>query len=458
MHRNPLITSELVLMLEAGEEEAVREFVEEHEPARAAELIEDLDRGHADRAIRLLEPRFRAQVFSYFPSERQEGLLEAFGPKESAELLRFMPHDDRADLVHRLDEGIAEAILRQMAHADREDIKRLASYEPGTAGAVMTTDYAALPARISVREALEQLRREAPDRETINTSYVIDHNRKLLGVVSLIDLVLARPATWIEDVMTAEFVSAQIDEDQEEVAKKIAKYDLLALPVVDTEGRMLGIVTHDDAMDILRQEQADDFLALAGVQASAEPDESEYWQARLWDVVRRRIVWLLPLFLSGMLTSWAQDRFHWLGDALLVTLTASVPLLIGTGGNAGSQTVGTIIRGLALGEIAPNDAYRVLLREWLTGTILGTLLGSLGFAYAFALKGYSFATALVIGLSQLCICMWANAVGAIVPLAARKLKIDPALVSAPLISTLVDVTGLVIYFTIAAMLLYRAIP
>ena len=454
--RNPLLVPDLRELIQGGEAAALRDFIEDQHPGRTAELIEDLEAKDGDTLFRILLPRDRADVLSYLDTESQNRLVEAMPPVEAAELLHLMSHDERANLVKRLDEDFVDVVLPHLAQAEREDIRRLTSYEPGTAGAVMTTDYVTLPAHITVREALERLRHEAPDKETIYYCYVVDHNRRLIGFVSLKNLILSRRSALIEDIMQRDVIFGRLDEDQETVARQIDKYDLLALPIVDSTDRLVGIVTHDDAMDILRQEQTEDILAFGGVSKTTETDEDSYWDSRIYESVRRRIGWLLLLFLGGTVTRYVISSFNWVDDRFpSIEFDAFIPLLIGTGGNAGSQTVGTIIRGLALGEIQQGDALRVLAREVLTGVLLGTLLGTLGFFFTWQLLGHSRIFALVIGLAILGICVWANGVGALVPLAAKKLGIDPALVSAPLISTLVDATGLVIFYTIAIVLLIK---
>ena len=273
----------------------------------------------------------------------------------------------------------------------------------------MTTDYVVLPPHITVREALELLRQEAPDRETIYYCYVVDHKRRLIGFVSLKRLILSRRSAVIEDIMQRDMILGRVDEDQESVARKIDKYDLIAIPVVDASDMLMGIITHDDALDILRQEQTEDILAFGGVSRDTEANEETYWQGKIVEAVRRRIGWLLLLFLAGTLTKYVSHFFKGV-QLRLPDLIDFIPLMIGTGGNAGSQTVGTIIRGLALGEIQRAQAFRVLFREWLTGLFLGVVLGSVGFIYTLVLHGNpSFAA--VIGLAILFICMWANSVG-----------------------------------------------
>ena len=365
----------------------------------------------------------RAEVMSYVGTERQVRFVEGIPPSDAATLLQLMSHDDRAHLVNRLDDDHADEILRNLAQAERDDIRRLASYEPGTAGAVMTTDYATLPPDSTVRDSLDRLRREAPDRETIDYSYVVDANHKLLGVVPLKRLILARPFARIAEIMQRDLISARLDDDQEEVARSVDKYDLFAIPILDADDKLVGIVTHDDAMDILRHEQTEDMLAFGGVAAGNDDhDEENYWQGQIHSAVRRRIGWLLFLFLGGSITRWVIHSFEWVDKepaTLGLEFATFIPLLIGTGGNAGSQSVGTIIRGLALGQIEPTDTFRVVVREMLTGLVLGLLIGILGFLYAWVFLQSPPRFGLVIGLSILMICVWANGMGALVPLMAR---------------------------------------
>jgi magnesium transporter len=454
--RNPLLVPDLRELIQAGETAALRDFFSDHHPAHVADMIGDLEPEEGDTILGLLPARNRAEVLSYLDTDRQVGIIEAMSPPEAAALLHLMSHDERADLVKRLDEDRVDQILPHLAQAERDDIRRLASYEPGTAGAVMTTDYVTLPPTLTVREALERIRHEAPDRETVYYSYVVDPQRRLVGFVSLKSLILARPLARIEDIMQHDVIFARVDEDQESVAREIGKYDLIAIPVVDASDMLVGIITHDDAMDILRQEQTEDILAFGGVSRDAEADDESYWQGRILESVRRRIGWLLMLFLAGTVTRFVVHSFNWVDDSFPgIDFDAFIPLLIGTGGNAGSQTVGTIIRGLALGEIRPADTLRVLVRELLTGLYLGVLLGILGMAFTCLVLGESPIFGAVIALAILGICIWANCVGALVPLLARRFDIDPALVSAPLISTLVDATGLFIFYMIAIILLIR---
>lgn len=455
--RNPLLVPDLRELIQAGETSALREFFSDLHPAHVAEMIEDLEPAEGDMILGLLPARSRADILSYLDTDRQVHLIESMSPAEAASLLHLMSHDERADLVNRLDEDNVDRILPHLAQAERDDIRRLASYEPGTAGSVMTTDYVTLSPELTVREALDRLRHDAPDSETIYYNYVVDLQRKLVGFVSLKTLVVSRSASArIGDIMRHDMIFARVDEDQESVARQIAKYDLLAIPVIDASDMLVGIITHDDAMDILRKEQTEDILAFGGVSRDAEADEESYWQGRTSEAVRRRIGWLLMLFFAGTITRFVLSSFEWVDDRFRhLQFDTFVPLLIGTGGNAGSQSVGTVIRGLALGDIRSGDIVRVVGREVLTGLMLGLLLGTLGFLYTWFLLGRPPAFGAVIGLAILGICIWANGVGALVPLLANRFHIDPAVVSAPLISTLVDATGLVIFYLIAILLLIQ---
>ncbi|AMV37994.1 magnesium transporter [Planctomyces sp. SH-PL62] len=451
--RNPLLVPDLRELIHGGEDVALREFLVDLHPGRVAEFIEDLPDGDGDTVFRILEPRERAEVLSYLENDEQNRLIESMPPKEAADLLRVMSHDERAALVNRLEEEFVDEVLPNLAQAEREDIRRLAGYEPGTAGAVMTTDYVTLPPHITVREALERLRHEAPDRETIYYCYVVDHSRRLIGFISLKRLILARRSAVIEEIMQRDVIFAKVDDDQEPVARTIDKYDLLALPIVDVGDRLVGIVTHDDAMDILRREQTEDILKFGGVAPDPEADVP-YWQSTVLTTVRRRIKWLMLLFLAENLTTPVQQHFQWTyGDQKMPALALFISLLTGTGGNAGSQTVGTVIRGMALGEIKLSQALLVVARECLTGLCLGLMLGTVALFYIHFWRDQPWGVSCVVGFSLFGVCMWANVIGSLVPLAARRVGIDPAVVSAPFISTLVDATGMVIYFTIAILLL-----
>jgi magnesium transporter len=313
----------------------------------------------------------------------------------------------------------------------------------------MTDKFVRVRPEMSAADAIAFLRLIDPEIETFTDLYVLNPVQQLLGVVSLRAVITAPPERLMREIMNPHIVTVPPETDQEQVARLVARYDVLALPVVG-EGRMLGIVTVDDVIDVLVSEGTEDVLRFAGIESGPELDQP-YFTVPIQRVVRKRIVWLLLLFLAGTLTSSVLSAFE--GELeLMVVLSVFIPLLIGTGGNTGAQTVSTVIRGLALGEIRSRDTLRVILRELFSGLLLGALLGCVAFVWTL-LGGYPTELAAVVGLTIVAICLWANVIGSLVPLVAQKLGIDPAVVSAPLITTLVDATGLAIYLLIAKALL-----
>ena len=337
-----------------------------------------------------------------------------------------------------------------MSPRDAAEAKRLLRYEPRTAGRLMSEKFARMRPEWTVAETLEHLKKIDPEVETIQTIYAVDAEGHLVGAVSLRKLFLAPPEKRVADLMDRRFASVRADTPQEEVANLVSKYDVFAIPVVDDENRPLGIVTVDDVIDVLNEEVTEDVLHMGGVGAKEEVMQGYFATSPIRNV-RLRFNWLLLLFATETLTGTVLRHFQ---DELakVVALSFFIPLLIGTGGNSGSQTVTTIVRGLAVGEIRLRDFGRVFAREAGSGLVLGLLLGVVGFGRAL-LWGSHTALAMTVGVSILVICTWANAVGATIPMLATLFRIDPTVMSAPLIATLVDATGLFIYFAIARVFL-----
>jgi magnesium transporter len=356
--------------------------------------------------------------------------------------------DDAARLLGDLDEEYAETLIDLMSPEEAEDVRGLLAYPEGTAGRLMTESFVRLRARWTIAETLEYLRQINPDAETIAYLYVTDSEERLAGVVPLRRLVTSQPNQTIGEIVESRIISVQVTDEQEDVAEVVSKYDFNAVPVVDAEGRLVGIVTVDDIVDVLEEEATEDIQRLGG----SEPLDQPYFSVSIRTVARKRIVWLLLLFFGGTLTSSVMSNFqNQLAEVL--ALSYFIPLLIGTGGNAGSQTVSTVIRALGVGEVEWSDARRVLGRELGTGLLVGSILGVVGFLYALLLWQVSVPLALVVGLALPIICTWAKAVASLVPLIAERFGIDPTVVSAPLITTVVDATGLAIYFSIAGLVL-----
>lgn len=414
---------------------------------RPVDIADALERVDPVLAWRLLEklPQ-RAEIYAYFEAEEQVRLAREFPRATLAQLVGEMPADERADLFKRLDQQQRDQLLPALAQAEREDIRKLSAYQEGTAGALMTSDYAMLRGNMNVGQALHALRLEAPDAETIYHSYVVDEQRRLQGVVSLRDLILADPSEKISELMTADVVSGQVNEDQEDIAKRITRYDLLALPVIDGQGCLMGIVTYDDAMDVASEEATDDFHKSAGVTTSL----GNLKDATIGLLYRKRVFWLVLLVFGNLFSGAGIAHFEDVIAANLV-LVFFLPLLVDSGGNAGSQSATLMVRAMATGEVVMKDWLKLLGRESLVALLLGCTM-----AGAVSILGYirgDSMVALVLALSMVTIVMVGCVIGMSLPFVLSKFKLDPASASAPLITSVCDAAGVVIYLYIAAQLL-----
>ena len=425
-----------------------------YHPADIAEVMERLDDDEVIRIFRILDSVRAAEVLDELDSDTARYLLDNELPERIASLLDLLPMDDAAEIVAEVTTPEKqEAILKDLATRspdDAREVRELLGFSPGTAGRLMTDRFVSLSPEQSVESAFLTLRQVAEEAETFNVLYVCE-NERLVGVLSLRDLLRAQGQQRLKDIMIRDIVSIPADMDQEEVARLVGKYDFTALPVVLPDGTMAGIVTVDDVVDILNEEQTEDLLKQSGISAEPGMANLSYFSVPLWRVVRSRVGWLMLLFIGGTLTGEilrsAETSLH-----QVTALATFIPLLIGTGGNTGAQSVSTIIRAIALGEVRGRDLLLVLVRELCGGLLLGILLGSIAFVWTRA-RGNSLELSLVVALTVVAVCTWANLMGSLIPMAAHKFKIDPALVSAPLITTLVDATGLIIYLSIAKLLL-----
>jgi magnesium transporter len=425
-------------------------------------------------ALVLLHPADRADAFSDLDDRQQAQLLPGLDVSTTADLLEELEDDDAADVAGTLSAGFLADVLDEMepdqaadvlgdldpAYAaelladmqDADEVIPLLKHPDESAGGLMTTDFITLRRRTTAAQAIEFLRQFHPDMDLPYYLYVADREGRLVGVAGLRQLIQANSDATIESLMdpNVRFVTAHMD--QEDVARTMARYNLLALPVVDDAGVLLGVITHDDVLDVLEEETTEDVLKLAGVEPGPIIDKP-YWSRGIFDVARSRFVWLLILFAASTLTGTVLRYFEAELQAV-VALTFFIPLIIGTGGNAGSQTVAGVIRALALEEISRRDALRVTWREGQTSLILGSLLALAGFVIVL-LWGLGTTLAIVVGLTLLLVCIWANLVGALVPIAADAIGVDPTVMSAPVISTLVDATGLLIYLSVAGLVLTK---
>jgi len=447
---NPILLPELRLMLADNDDQGLRDVATELHPATVADFTEGLDVEETWRVLEHAPLARQAEVFPYYPPQKQVEMVEGAGHKRMGALLEEMAPDNRVDLLQRLDPALVEELLPLVAKAERHDIRLLLSYPERSAGAVMTTEYASLAGGLTASEAIARLRLQAPRSELIYYIYVLDGERHLMGFVSLRDLIMAKPNTPVADLMQRDVIRVRVDDDQEKVSDLMAKYDFLAIPVVDDQNRLVGIVTHDDVMDVVREETTEDAHRMGAV---APMDES-YLEASFATVWRKRSVWLSCLFVAELFTFTALASFEET-IAQVVALSLFVPLCISTGGNSGSQAATLITRAMALGEIKPLDWARVLKHELLMGLALGVTLGVIGFVRAAltpaAVLGPADRWMLAMAISQsvAAICLWGTIVGSMLPLIFRRLGFDPGYASSPFVATFVDVTGIVIYFTIA---------
>jgi magnesium transporter len=366
---------------------------------------------------------------------------------QAADVLEEMPPDDAADVVGELAEPDREDVLREMQHEEAADIRELLEYPPETAGGRMTPEFAALREGMTVDEALQFLRRAGEEAKAVYYLYVTDDAGRLAGVTSLRDLVLSAPARKVAEITQREVVAVQATDDQEEAARLLRERGYLALPVLGPDRRLLGIITADDVAEVIEEEASEDIERLGGSQPLEEP----YLTASLWHLFRKRILWLLALFAAEAYTGNVL-RYYESELASVVALTFFIPLLIGTGGNTGTQIVSTLVRALAVGEVTARDIFRVFTRELMVGSMLAVAMAAAAYVRAFIL-GVGPGIAEVIALTAFCVVVWAAVVASVLPIILQRLRLDPAVASGPFIATLVDGTGLVIYFTVAKVVL-----
>lgn len=435
--------------LRAPDTVRLRELVLPLHPADLADLLDRLDDADKIRVFGVLPVPLAAAVLDETSTDATREILAHLPARQAAAILEQLASDDAAAI---LDEDVPERqheLLAAMTPRAARDVRALLRFPPQSAGRLANDRIVRLRPTDTVADALAALRAVVHEAAVITYLYVVDADDRLVGTVSLRRLLVEPPGRPVAELMRPDPITVPPEMDQEQVAHLVSRYDLNAVPVVDAGGRVLGVVTVDDVVDVLVEEGTEDVLKLAAV-AQGPPDET-YFTTPVVAVLRRRVVWLLLLFLAGSLTANVLHAFeHAL--ATTVALTFFIPLLIGTGGNIGAQTVSTLIRAMALDEVRLRDIWRALGREALVGLALGVLLGTIAFGRAWAQVPQA-AFGLTVALAVVAICLWSNMIGVLVPMAARRVGIDPALVSAPLITTLVDASGLAIYLGIARLLL-----
>jgi len=445
-----LFKPELRELMAARDHETIREVFTDLHPADGAELVSGLEPNEILDILAIVGNRTSIEVFEQLDLPVQKACLEEAEPKAILPFIEGMSSDDRVDLIKQVEPETADRLMPLLAQAERDDIRRLLAYEEGTAGAIMTTEYAFVDKDITADEALNRLRMQAPNKETVYYVYVVDQDRRLKGSITLKDILLARPNQTIEKIMEEDVISVSIDENVEEVADKISHYDFLAIPVIDKGERLVGIVTVDDILDVVEEEATEDIYHLA---AAGKP--LDYLNTGIFKIARERILWLFILVLTGFVAGAVMQKFQSQLTAV-IALVFFIPVLSGTGGNAGTQTTTVIIRGLATGELEMKDILQILFKEIRIALLVGLAMGVLTAIRAILTSPEPqliIPLSVTVGLAMVGCVMLAISAGVILPILFKRIGLDPALMSGPFISSLMDVFTLLLYLSLAAAII-----
>ena len=446
----------LTMLLDEKKYHSLRDILSTMNPADIAAIFDDLDQARLPLLFRLLPKELAAETFVEMEPEAQELLIQGFSDSELKEVIDELYVDDAVDIVEEMPANVVQRILTQAEPDMRKQINEILRYPEDSAGSIMTTEYVSLRPNMTVEEAILRIRRTGIDKETIYTCYVTETNRKLIGMISMRTLILADDDDIIEDIMESNVISANTLEDQESVAQMFTKYDFSALPVVDQENRLVGIVTVDDAIDVLQEETTEDFEKMAGMAPSDKP----YLRTGILETWKSRVPWLLVLMLSATLTSMVLTSYE-TSLAACTALTAFIPMLTGTGGNSGTQASTAVIRGLSLGEVEFSDTLQVIWKEIRVAVMCGVTLAACNFVKLMTVDrillhntGVTATVAFVICLTMVFTVLCAKTVGSLLPLLAERIHLDPAVMASPFISTVVDVVTLIIYLQVARAILH----
>lgn len=435
-------------LLQTQQYTRLRQLLVDLNDADIAVCMEQLPEQSMVKAFRILPKDLAADIFSYLDVELQQTVITSLTEREAASIIDNLMADDAVDLLEEMPANVVKRLLENASPDTRRDINHLLRYPEDSAGSIMTVEYVDLKESLTVEGAISRIRRVGLDSETINICYVLDAQRKLLGTVALRYLLLSEPDETIGEIMHENVVSVHTHTDQEEVARQFQKYGFTAMPVVDNENRLVGIITVDDIVDVIEEEATEDMEKMAALVPSDKP----YMRASAWEIYKKRIPWLLLLMVSATFTGSIITAFE---DALsvYVALTAFIPMLMDTGGNAGGQASVTIIRGLSLGEIEYGDVPRIIWKELRTAILCGGTLAVANFAKLMLFDRVGIAVALVVCLTLVAAVVMAMLVGCLLPVAAKRIGFDPAVMASPFITTIVDALSLLVYFQVATLLL-----
>ena len=454
--RFEIVQRAILSMLEGKKYTTLRDILATMNPSDVAGLFQDLEEKQIPVMFRLLPKELAAETFVEMEPDDQELLIQGFSDNELKEVLDELYVDDAADLVEEMPANVVKRILKNVDPEMRSSINQILRYPEYSAGSIMTTEYVSLRLHMTVEEAILRIRRQGVDKETIYTCYVLDKDRTLIGLVTVKDLLLAPDDDMkIQEIMETNLIFVNTQTDQEEVARMFSKYNFLALPVVDTEGRMVGICTFDDAMDVMEEEATEDMELMSGM----TPSEKPYLKSSPFELFKNRIPWLMLMMVSATFTGLIMTAFE---DALAaqIALSAFIPMLMGTGGNSGAQSSVTVIRGLSLGEVEFADVGQVLWKEIRTALMCGVALATVCFIKIWLVDKLLFQNENITLMVDLVVCLAlcvtvvvAKLVGCLLPIGAKAIKLDPAVMASPFISTIVDALSLLVYFLFAKMLL-----
>lgn len=424
----------------------LKEGIKDWEAPEVADLLMELNEEEQGIFFRLLNREQAAEVFSYLDITSQSNLLKTFTSENIRMILQDIPPDDRTALLEELPAEVTRNLLNLLSAEDLKEARMLLGYPEDSVGRLMTPDYVALKPYITIETALYEIRLSGKNKETIDRIYIVDDNFKLIDDIPLKDLIFSDPERKIEEIMDGNFIAISAYKDKEEAVEMMKKYDLVAIPVIDSNGILVGIITHDDILDVAEEEATEDIQKIAAI----APLDLPYDKTSVWTLFRKRVLWLILLLIAYFFSSALISHYETLLSNI-IALSFFIPMLIGSGGNTGSQSSTLIVRALALKEIEIKDWLKIFLKELLIGFLLGLCLSIILFLRSATWIGLTIG--LIVSISLILIVVWANLVGALLPIVLSKFKIDPAIASSPFVTTLIDGTGILIYFTVATIIL-----
>ena len=430
----------------------IRKYLNDLNTVEGSELLNQFESSELIMIFRLLSKNRAADVFSYLDTEHQEMIINTMTDVETKNIFDELYFDDIVDIIEEMPANVVKKILKNTDTKDRHLINQLLKYPDNSAGSIMTTEYMDLKKDMSVSQALSKIRETIEDTENVYTCYVISKDRKLEGVISLKELITSDDDVILEDLMNRNFVSVHTNDDQEEVAEIIKKYDLIVLPVTDVEGRLLGIITIDDVMDVVEQEATEDFHRMAGI----SPVEESYLKTSAFKMARQRISWLIILMISATFTGRIIKNYESVLQSVVI-LSSFIPMLMDTGGNAGAQSSTIVVRALALGEVKPKDTFKILRKEFCISFIVAVVLAAINYLRLITMTRTPLNVALVVSVTLIFVVMISKIIGAFLPVVAKSLKMDPAIMAGPLITTILDALTLTIYFKFTTIFLSNII-